>query len=510
MRTIYIIIPLFLSVLQIQANSADCRLPARPIDTARFEPFFEKHAAFKEFKKEVWQLYKKNNYQFIWYDDLGLNEYAHIAYDELSLIDENGIFSIIPYYRELNEVFIHENSIPNTDAELIITTVVLFYSKRVYSGISVQESRLSGWLLARENSDYCSYLDKLISVTEPSKAERPELFSQYYALKKVLQNYRNIQDKGGWRTITYNKEFKELIPGDSSIVAAEVRTRLFNEGLLQKDSGKLLFDKDLHEAILQYNVIHRREGESKITADLIKELNISVDERIMCIAVNMERCRWIPPKLNHVAEFIAVNIPSYELHYLREGKPLLSSKVVVGKEATKTVVFSGELSHIIFNPYWNIPQSILQKEIIPEIKKQPGYLKKHAMEWNGNNLRQKPGPDNPLGSVKFIFPNSNSIYLHDTPSKKFFLRKDRAYSHGCIRVEKARELAIAILKKEGDWNENKVDRLMHTGKQTVYTIKNKIPVYIAYFTAWVDDKGNIAFYKDIYNRDQRLAKLLYQ
>ncbi len=132
------------------------------------------------------------------------------------------------------------------------------------------------------------------------------------------------------------------------------------------------------------------------------------------------------------------------------------------------------------------------------------------MEWNGGNIRQKPGPKNSLGLIKFLFPNSNDIYLHDTPSKSLFERETRAFSHGCIRVANPKELAIEILKDDPKWNSEKIDSAMNSGKENWYTLKNKIPVYIGYFTAWVDNDGTIHFYNDIYKRDEILATLLFE
>jgi murein L,D-transpeptidase YcbB/YkuD len=131
------------------------------------------------------------------------------------------------------------------------------------------------------------------------------------------------------------------------------------------------------------------------------------------------------------------------------------------------------------------------------------------MEWHGNYVRQKPGPENSLGLIKFLFPNSNAIYLHDTPAKSLFNKEDRAFSHGCIRVEKPIELATQILKNDKEWNEQRIREAMNSGEEKWYTLKNKSPVYIGYFTAWADDKGEIHFYEDIYNRDNELAALLF-
>jgi murein L,D-transpeptidase YcbB/YkuD len=150
------------------------------------------------------------------------------------------------------------------------------------------------------------------------------------------------------------------------------------------------------------------------------------------------------------------------------------------------------------------------KEILPAIKKNKKYLSKHNMEWYKGNVRQKPGGNNSLGLVKFLFPNNNNIYLHDTPSKKLFNEEKRAFSHGCIRVEKPKELANLILEGDTNWTPEKIDAAMNKGKESWYTLKNKIPVYIGYFTAWVDNDGAINFYKDIYERDERLAAMLLE
>jgi murein L,D-transpeptidase YcbB/YkuD len=166
------------------------------------------------------------------------------------------------------------------------------------------------------------------------------------------------------------------------------------------------------------------------------------------------------------------------------------------------------MSHIVFSPYWNPPQSIIAKEIKPKLKKNKNYLKTHNMEWNNGQIRQKPGRNNSLGLVKFIFPNSNDIYMHDTPAKSLFKKESRAFSHGCIRVGKPRDFAIEILKDDPNWTSAKIDAAMHAGKESRYSLKKKIPVYIGYQTAWVDPEGRINFYEDIYDRDGRLAELL--
>jgi murein L,D-transpeptidase YcbB/YkuD len=203
-----------------------------------------------------------------------------------------------------------------------------------------------------------------------------------------------------------------------------------------------------------------------------------------------------------------VNIPSFTLTYFKEGKPVIVSKVVVGKSMNKTAVFSGQMNQIIFSPYWNVPPSILRKEILPAIAKNSNYLAKHDMEWVGNRVRQRPGPQNALGQVKFVFPNSHIIYMHDTPSKTLFDKEQRAFSHGCIRVARPRDLAIEVLEGDTNWTVEKIDAAMNREVEKTYNLKTRIPVYIGYFTAWVDREGQIHFYEDIYGHDDRLSTIL--
>lgn len=209
-------------------------------------------------------------------------------------------------------------------------------------------------------------------------------------------------------------------------------------------------------------------------------------------------------------------------------------KVIVGKAANKTVIFSGDLIYVVMSPYWIIPRSIVAKETLPAVKRNHSYIANHKMEvvtntnppkivnpstidwnnYNGSNfpytIRQKPGPSNSLGYVKFLFPNSYSIYLHDTPSRNLFEKEDRTFSHGCIRIAEPAWLANYLLRDDPNWNKEKIDKAMHGGKEQYVTLKKKVPVYITYFTTWVDSDGNLNFREDIYGHDKKLEKELFK
>jgi len=482
-----------------------------PIDSTQFAAFFTKHPEFNEFKGDVSKLYSKHRH-YIWHEKKGFIEMAEVLYNRVNQLNAEGLPTKIPYKKELDELF--ENNgrgeRPDVNSELLISSTYFYYAKKVLNGLDTSKSKQTGWFLPREKTDYVAYLDTLMQDPKLLNKDSSELFSGYFNLKKGLKKYKDIEKKGGWATITLPEGTKSLKEGDDSPAIAQLRSRLFAEGYIKADSKATQFDAELKEAITNYENNHFRKFDGKVGPAILKELNVPVKERIKTITVNMERCRWITPDIDKQQEYIAVNVPSYRLRYVRDGKIFLTSNVVVGKELNKTVIFSGQMSYLAFAPYWNIPKSILEKEIKPGIAKNSNYLADHNMEWNGNMVRQKPGGQNSLGKVKFMFPNSNNIYLHDTPAKGLFNADDRAFSHGCVRVEKARDLAIAITKKDGNWTEDKVDKAMNSDKESTYALKTKIPVYITYFTAWADENGNVSFFDDIYERDNSLANLLYK
>lgn len=274
------------------------------------------------------------------------------------------------------------------------------------------------------------------------------------------------------------------------------------------DNGSAIFDAALTNGVkkMQHRFGYKEDG--IVGTKLIDEINYPVQKRIEQIMVNMERSRWLPEKIGK--NYFVINIPEFKLHIYENDTLAWSMKVVVGKSQHQTVVFNGELKYIVFSPYWNVPSSILHNEILPAMRRNRYYLARHHMEWNGGSVRQRPGPDNALGLVKFLFPNSHNIYMHDTPTKSLFNEDKRAFSHGCIRLAEARKLALYLLKDDPEWDDIKIDSAMNSGVEQFVTLKNRTPVYITYFTAWVNEAGELCFRNDIYQRDSRLAAILLE
>lgn len=481
-------------------------------DSTLVDSFFETHPLLQKYQADVKKLYQKHQYHYVWFDKNGINEFANLLYDRINNLDEEGLQIKVPYKDKLEEIHnnIDKKQNPNIEAELLNSSLYFFYAMNVYHGLDTDKSSEIEWYIPRKKQSYVSYLDSLL--TNPSLINRDEknLISQYFLLKKALQKYRQIEKNGGWNTIAIDTAVRSYKVGDSAAAIVQIRERLYLSDDIKANSKSAIYDKELSKGIANYKLRRGMLSSSTITKTLIEDLNIPISERIKTIIINMERCRWVSSDIPKSKELIAINIPSFQLSYFKNQEVVLRSKVVVGKILNKTVIFSAPMKYIVFSPYWNVPTSILKNEILPGIAKNPNYLAEHNMEWNAKNVRQKPGPKNSLGLIKFLFPNSNDIYLHDTPSKSLFERENRAFSHGCIRVAKPKELAIEILKDQPEWTPEKIDKAMHGGKETWYTLKNKIPVYIGYFTAWVDNDGILHFYNDIYKRDETLAALLFE
>ena len=482
-----------------------------PFDTTLIAAFFAKHPLLEKYQIDVNQLYKKYEYHYLWYDKNGSNEFANVVYNKIINLTEEGVETRIPYKKELDLIYGNSKTskVPKTNSELLTTALYFFYIDKVFHGLEAKKSNEMGWFLPREKQSYTAYTDSLLIDPSVIKKNKKTLFSQYYLLKDQLKKYRQIEKKGGWDSIKLPAGFKTLKIGDSVQAIAQVRKRLFLDGFLKTDSKSLVYDTYLADALVKFKKTRGFDGDKLLYGSTLNYLSTPVSSLIKTLVVNMERCRWISKDISKATELIAINIPSYELSYFKKGKIILQSNVVVGKTLNKTVIFSAPMKYIVFSPYWNVPTSIIQKEILPAIAKDPNYLSTHNMEWNDGNVRQKPGDKNSLGLVKFLFPNSNAIYLHDTPSKHLFSRDQRAFSHGCIRVAKPVELANKIMEDDPNWNSDKIDEAMHGGKEKWYALKNKIPVYIGYFTAWEDNDGILHFYDDIYTRDEALAALLF-
>lgn len=356
-------------------------------------------------------------------------------------------------------------------------------------------------------------LDKSLATMRPTDPD-------YAALSRALNQFRDIVTKGGWQQIPATDNVKPGARANPAVLAA-VRARLAAEGIVPASSpakaGTIpplqsgsapsgsIYDAGLAAAVGLYQARHSINVDSALGKETVESMNLPATYRLGEIAANMERYRWLPREFG--SRYIFVNIPAFRLEAFDQGKKALEMKVIVGKEYQDraTPVFADSLETVVFRPYWNVPPGIAQKEIFP---KGAAYMKRENMETytqNGQTLvRQRPGPKNALGFVKFLFPNDFAIYLHDTPNHELFKEDVRAFSHGCIRVEHADQLANFVL----GWPIDRINQAMASGPDN-HSVKvpKKIPVYIAYFTAYISN-GQLYFGNDLYSRDDKLVEVV--
>jgi L,D-transpeptidase YcbB len=473
-------------------------------DSAAITHFLKNFPLFRSLDSDMRKFYVGRNFAYAWYDKDGLVDQAENLYNHVLNIQEEGLPADLPYRDLFSSTFdVYDRSMQarTADHELFLTAEYFTYAHKVWGGIAEEKTKSMDWFLPRKKMDAGALLDSLLLDSGSTIMDRGYTFRQYGLLKNFLKRYRDLQKKDPWtRVATPSKTLRQ---GDSSQIILEIRQRLYKLEDLSENNGRPRFDAELQKGIENFQTRMGQNPDGLITPALVARLNLPIEEDILKIIVNMERSRWVPLSLSH--DYLIVNIPAFQLFAFESDSLIFTMKVVVGKALHKTVIFNGDLKTIVFSPYWNVPPDIMKKEILPAIRKNPDYLKKQHMEWNGGSVRQLPGPHNALGEVKFLFPNSYHIYLHDSPAKSLFNQNVRAFSHGCIRVAEPKKLAMYLLRDQPSWSETRIQSAMKSKKEQWVPLKKPEPVFIAYLSAWVDSKGRLNLRDDIYNRDHRLG-----
>ena len=327
----------------------------------------------------------------------------------------------------------------------------------------------------------------------------------YGALRSALRQYRQIDSLGGWHNIPDGPVLK---PGTADPRLQALEKRLAIEGDLvtppRADMGA--YDTVLVAAMQRFQQRHGLNPDGVVGPTSLQALNVPVTTRISQLRVALERGRLLLQELPE--RFVLVNIPAFRVLLVEDGRARLVSRVVVGKPFTQTPSFRADMTYVTLNPSWTIPPSIVKRDVIPGMRKDPGYLEKKGYAKIGGQYVQPPGPNNALGQVKLMFPNPHHVYLHDTPNRELFANEARTFSHGCIRVENAVQLAQLLLEGQGDWDRGKMDEVMATNATTSVTIERPLPILIVYWTVSVGAAGDVRYADDIYHLDAPLVEAL--
>ncbi|MCG3205686.1 MAG: hypothetical protein KCHDKBKB_02408 [Elusimicrobia bacterium] len=415
--------------------------------------------------------------------------------------------------------------------ELTLTDAFLSYGSDLLSGRTNPFDVDDDWFAGRRTGDLPVTLEKAIQSREVRKTLESLLpvHPVYQRMRVALARYRQMEKNGGWPILPAGPSIQK---GDRDKRLSTLRRRLSYEGdLNQKPHAKPVFDSALERGLKKFQARVGLAPDGILGKDTLKALNVPVTERVQQIRLNMERCRWLPGDLGE--RHIFVNVPSFTLHLVDNSRDTLSMKVVVGRKMRQTPVFSSKMTHIVFNPPWSVPVNVARTDILEHIQEEPDYLTRHKFEvfdgyeenaapldpvtvdWTtvtSTNLRykfrQKSGPLNALGRIKFLLPNRFDVYLHDTPSRSLFSKTVRDFSSGCIRVEKPVELAEVLLNDENRWSKEKIEAAINESTEQIIPLPEPVPVHLMYWTAWVDERDNVQFREDIYGRDVALVHAL--
>ena len=480
-------------------------------DSLTLERFLEKEVKEDSLANYMRSFYNSRNYSFAWFNEDGLNAQAQgfwSAHDlpvkqasDSSIYDEQ-LHHIIDTLLSDSAFILNKMQLDET--ELRFTKHFFNYLQFAYSG-KVDPQKVE-WHIPSRKLKPVALLDSFL---HNEKGDWQSLNKPYYLLQQQLFRYNDIQKSGGWGTINSTETFKE---GSKNDVIISVKKRLQSAGFYTAGDTTNLYNNELLNAVNKAATSFGLRADGSIDKNLIKQLNVPVEERIKQMLINLERMKWMPEAPSN---FLLANIPEYRLHIVEKGKEVWGMSVVVGKAANKTVIFSDELKYVVFSPYWNVPRSIVRNEIYPAMRRNGSYLRRKNMEVTGYSnglpiVRQKPGNSNALGHVKFIFPNSYNIYFHDTPSRDLFSRQQRAFSHGCIRVQRPYDLAVYLLRNQPEWTSENIKAAMDSSEEKWVTLGKSVPVFITYFTSWVDKDGILHFADDIYGHDKKLAAHLFE
>jgi len=483
-------------------------------------------------QRELPKFYKNRNFELGWKDKKNRDDLLI----SISAANEEGLDPQDYHLKRIVSLFQIStydrlDDINKVDLDLLFTDALILYANHLISG-KVEQSKLrSEWEVSLNERP--ENIDSLLTVTlnnhqikEGLNDLKPKTYLYDY-LKVGLKDYKDILNNGGWPVIP---EGGTLKLGTKDIRILKIREYLKINKILSSNKSKndTIFDESLEGAVKVFQERHNLTTDGAIGTGTLEQMSYSVEQRIDQIRVNLERSRWVLHNLEE--DFLLVNIAGFYIKRIQKGKPIFSSRVIVGSEHKQSPIFKGKVQFAILNPTWTLPYSIATHESLPKIKKDPNYLAKNHMEimdksgvvLNPNNInfndysarnfpytiRQKAGPWNALGQVKFMFPNKYSVYLHDTENRNLFNKQDRDLSHGCIRLEDKWDLLFSLMNEQEVWNMDKVNEILNSGKTTRVDFKNPIDIYILYWTAGVDTNKNIYFERDVYNRDPAVLKAL--
>ncbi|SET12310.1 Murein L,D-transpeptidase YcbB/YkuD [Nitrosomonas marina] len=480
------------------------------------------------------EFYSARDYRPAWTDSVTQLTRLEIALSFIGTAENEGLESREYRLDRLMQLFKTRNPSERFELEFLTTLSLLRFSNDLYRGRFTASRLDPDWHIPQPAFNAINFL---LSTVDTDTFQQSLLglapnIPNYHLLKQVLLKFRNLAERGvSWQHIP---DMPLLRPGESHQAIPLIRIRIaqayethdkteYNLSHSEESINSTIYDRSLVNAIKAFQLQHGLNADGIIGKNTINALNKTLDEKIQQLRITMERLRWLPRELG--SRYLLVNTAGFQLAAVENDEYMLDMRIIVGRDYRSTPSFNSRITHLIINPYWNIPASIASKDLLPKQQKNPDYFTSQnirvysdyaynaepidpdSIDWLAIRrgfpyiLRQDPGIHNALGTIKFMLPNPFSIYLHDTPTKTLFNKDIRTFSSGCIRLEKPLQLAEFALRKQ--LTQETLKAQIEFGKTRQINLPEPLPTFIVYLTAWIDSENNIHYSPDSYQRDRR-------
>jgi murein L,D-transpeptidase YcbB/YkuD len=461
--------------------------------------------AFEELTPGVVAFYERRGHRPVWTDSSGATPAGESVLRQLSRAKEDGLNPENYLVSSLATSPVGSDAVAMANREVLISFAAARFAHDVGWGVTRPSEVDPANSYEPRPFDAGAVLERVAQAADPGAAlaaYAPEGVA-YRLVRNALADLRAVASGRGWSKASSGAVLRS---GDRGPRVRELRTLLAEHGDLAAglESGDL-FDSDVVAALTRFQGRHGLATDGVYGPGVAAEFNVPVATRIQQVRLGLERLRWLPS--DYTGRRIGVNLADYRAYLVDGDQIRFETRTVIGKKFHETPMFTGTMTYLVINPYWNVPQSIAEKEIRPKMRKDPGYLARNHMEVVGSSIRQLPGPWNSLGRFKFMFPNRFNVYLHDTPSRGLFAQPERALSHGCIRVENPAELAALLLEDQG-WPPERIVAAVESGQSVTVNLDSPIAVNISYVTAFRGPDGLLHYRRDVYGRDRKLIEAL--
>ena len=476
--------------------------------------------------------YRTRDYAPAWIDVTGVALQATDVLERLRRAWIEGLEPARYHVAAIETLVQHASDVEQlAQLDLLLSDAFLSYARDVREG-RVRPAHVDPtWRITAESFDYAAALETALAEQTAAATldTMPPPHEGYRRLRVALARYNAVERRGGWPVLPRGKEPLKQDMRDKRVPL--LRTRLVMAGMMRDEPvrDELLFDEGLDKVVRHFQQLHGLEPDGVVGEGTRAALNVPVQERVRGVVLNMERWRWLPRKLP--ARYAAVNMAGFELALYDAGLPIREMRVIIGRDQRQTPALATRITSLVLNPYWYVPETVLREDLLPKLARNPALLadlrlkvfsdlrgqgkevNPAQLDWARYEakpfpytLRQEPGPGNALGRYKFILVDSPAIYLHDTPHPGQFHARSLALSSGCIRVEEPSELAAFLFGQH--WDAEKFAASLASGRPQHIELPEPVPVFLLYFTTWVNELNELHIRKDIYGRDTRLYELL--